>query len=91
LDAYPGIDTIPDKLLQLQQSGYVPVACFILPENCWREKFYVPQAAAQHAFLLKYAGNKTAEMLVANERRESQLYEKYSRYYGYAFFIGRKI
>jgi len=91
LDAYPGIDTIPDKLLQLQQSGYVPVACFILPENCWRENFYVPQAAAQHAFLLKYAGNKTAEMLVANERRESQLYEKYSRYYGYAFFIGRKI
>ena len=46
-DAYPGIDTIPNKIAQMQDAGYVPVASFILPENCWIEHFYAPQVEAQ--------------------------------------------
>ena len=90
-DAYPAIDTIPNKLAQMQRSGYVPVACFILPENCWIENFYVPQVAAQESFLKKHAGNKTAEQFIASERHEAQLYYRYKEYYGYVFFIGKKI
>lgn len=91
LDAYPGIDTIPAKVFQMQNAGYVPVATFILPENCWIENFYIPQAAAQEPFLSKHAGNKTAADLVANERREAELYSKYKAFYGYVFYIGKKI
>lgn len=91
MDAYPEIDTIPNKIAILQNAGYVPVATFILPENCWTEHFYVPQIAAQEVFLKKYAGNLTAEELVANQRHEAQLYAKYKAYYGYVFYIGRKI
>ncbi|SHI82782.1 Methyltransferase domain-containing protein [Tangfeifania diversioriginum] len=91
MEAYPEIDTIPNKVAQLQKAGYVPVATFILPENCWTEHFYVPQVAAQKAFLKKYAGNKTAEELIANQRHEAELYSKYSAYYGYAFYIGKKL
>jgi len=90
-DAYPGIDTIPNKVAQLQKAGYVPVAAFILPENCWTDHFYTKQAAVQEAFLAKYQGNKTAEAFVANERHEAMLYGKYKDYYGYAFYIGKKI
>jgi ubiquinone/menaquinone biosynthesis C-methylase UbiE len=90
-DAYPEIDSIPNKVAILQKAGYIPVATFILPENCWTEHFYAPQAEAQEIFLKKYAGNETAEGLVANERREAQLYQKYNEYYGYVFYIGRKI
>lgn len=90
-DAYPGIDTIPNKVAQMQRSGYVPVACFILPENCWTENFYVPQVAAQEAFLKKHAGNRNAEQLVASERHEAQLYSRYKEFYGYVFYIGKKI
>jgi ubiquinone/menaquinone biosynthesis C-methylase UbiE len=89
-EAYPEIDTIPNKVAQLQKAGYVPVATFILPENCWTEHFYVPQVEAQKSFLEKHAGNKTAEDLVANERREAELYSRYKAYYGYVFYIGRK-
>jgi ubiquinone/menaquinone biosynthesis C-methylase UbiE len=91
VDAYAGIDTIPNKVAVLQKSGYVPVACFILPENCWREHFYVKQVKAQEVFLAKHRGNKAAEELVENERREARLYDKYSEYYGYVFYIGKKI
>jgi SAM-dependent methyltransferase len=89
--AYPEIDTIPNKVNQLQKAGYVPVASFILPENCWTEHFYVPQVAAQKLFLNKYKGNKTAEELVKNERHEALLYSKYKQFYGYVFYIGKKI
>lgn len=91
MDAYPEIDTIPNKVAQLQKAGYIPVATFILPENCWTTNFYVLQTKSQEAFLKKHAGNKTAEELVANERREAQLYQKYKAFYGYVFYIGKKV
>ncbi len=90
-DAYPEIDTIPNKVAQMQKAGYIPVATFILPENCWTEHFYVPQVAAQEAFLKKHAANKTADEFVANERREAQLYNRFKEFYGYVFYIGKKI
>jgi SAM-dependent methyltransferase len=90
-DAYPGIDTIPNKLAQMQRSGYVPVATFILPENCWMEHFYTPQVEAQKIFLKKHKGNQTSEDFIANQRHEAQLYYRYKEYYGYVFYIGKKI
>jgi ubiquinone/menaquinone biosynthesis C-methylase UbiE len=91
LDAYPQIDTIPNKINQLQKAGYLPVASFVLPENCWTDNFYAPQVEAQKIFLQKHKGNKTAEELVANEQREAKLYSQYKEYYGYVFYIGKKI
>jgi ubiquinone/menaquinone biosynthesis C-methylase UbiE len=90
-DAYSEIDTIPNKVAQMQKAGYVPVATFILPESCWTEHFYAPQITAQEAYLEKYAGNKTAEHFIASERHEAQLYYRYKEYYGYVFYIGKKI
>jgi SAM-dependent methyltransferase len=91
MEAYPGIDTIPAKMQQLQDSGYAPVAAFTLPENCWIENFYIPQLKAQELFLEKHRGNKTAEEFIANELRETELYYRFKEYYGYAFYIGRKV
>jgi len=91
MDAYPGIDTIPNKVAQLQKAGYIPIATFVLPVNCWTEHFYVPQVKAQESFLRKHAGNKFAEGLIANQRHEKKLYIKYNEYYGYVFYIGKKI
>jgi ubiquinone/menaquinone biosynthesis C-methylase UbiE len=91
MDAYPEIDTIPNKVAQMQKAGYIPVATFILPENCWTEHFYALQVYAQEVFLNKYSGNKAAEDFIAYERHETQLYYKYKEFYGYVFYIGKKI
>lgn len=91
MDAYPEIDTISNKVAQLQKAGYIPVATFILPENCWIENFYVLQKQAQEMFLKKYPGDKTVEAFIANERHEAELYEKYKKFYGYVFYIGKKV
>jgi SAM-dependent methyltransferase len=90
MDAYPGIDTVSNKLDQLQKAGYIPVATFILPEICWTEHFFDPQVEAQEAFLKKHDGNAAAEDLIEYMRHEALLYSKYKNYYGYAFYIGRK-
>lgn len=90
-DAYPEIDIISNKVCQMEKAGYIPVASFVLPENCWTEHFYAPQVSAQEKFLDKYIGNKTAAELVQNQRHESQLYDKYKEFYGYVFYIGQKI
>jgi ubiquinone/menaquinone biosynthesis C-methylase UbiE len=90
-EAYPEIDTIPNKIDQMQKAGYLPVASFILPENCWTEHFYAPQVKAEKIFLKKYAGNKVAEDFIANCRHEALLYSRYKEYYGYVFYIGKKI
>jgi len=90
-DAYPGIDTIPNQVAIMQKSGFIPVAHFILPDSCWTENFYAPQAEAQKAFLRKHEGDHAAISFIASEQREAQLYIKYKEYYGYVFFIGRKV
>ena len=54
-------------------------------------RFYAPQVAAQEAFLKKYAGNKIVEDFIENERREETIYHKYKAYYGYVFYIGKRI
>ncbi len=87
---YPGIDTIPNKVRQVQKAGYIPVATFILPENCWTDHFYTPQVDVQRAFLAKNADNKAAVAFIENQRHESRLYDKYKAYYGYVFYIGKK-
>ncbi len=90
-DAYPGIDTVSNKVAQVEKAGYIPISTFILPEECWTEHYYAPQVAADENFLKKHAGNKVAEDFIANQRHEAQLYHKYKDYYGYVFYIGKKI
>ena len=91
MDAYPEIDTIPNKVAQMQKAGYISVATFILPENCWTDNFFSPQVIVQDTFLKKYPGNITVEEFVKYARLEVELYSKYKEYYGYVFFIGKKL
>lgn len=91
VDAVPEISTIGDNILTMQRSGYIPVAVFTLSENCWMDNYFIPREAAGKALLEKYAGNKTVEAFVAKMRYEAELYPKYKQYYGYVFYIGKKI
>ena len=90
-NAYSEIDTISNKVAQMQKAGYLPVATFVLPETCWTDHFYVLQASIRESFLKKYDGSNIAEEFVNYQRYEEALYYKYKAYYGYVFYIGKKI
>ena len=63
----------------------------ILPENCWIEHYFAPQAKAEEIFRRKHAGSRIVEELITSNHHEAELYSKYKAYYGYAFFIAKKI
>jgi len=88
--AYPQIDTIPNKVAQMHKAGYLPMATYMLPETIWTD-YYAWQAPRLESFLQKHKGNKTAEEFIAMERNEARLYYKYKAYYGYMFYIGKKM
>ena len=91
MDAVPEITTIGHNISIMQKNGYIPVAAFALPEHCWIDKYFMPQKARQEEFLKKHAGNKKVEDMIAFLRREADLYSKYKQYYGYVFYIGKKM
>ena len=91
MDAVPEIATIGHNISIMQKTGFIPVAAFALPEHCWIDNYFMPQKARQEEFLKKHAGNKNVEDMIAFLRREADLYSKYKQYYGYVFYIGKKI
>ena len=91
VEAVPEINTIGHNISIMQKTGYVPVAAFTLPENCWTDNYFIPRKAAGEALLKKYNGNKTIEAFIEIDDQEAELYSKYKQYYGYVFYIGKKI
>ena len=89
-DAYPEIDTLSNKVRQMEEAGYKNIITFVLPEDCWTKEYYIPQQKAQEIFLQKYMDNPTAQALITNQRYEAKLYQKYKEFYGYVFYIGQK-
>jgi ubiquinone/menaquinone biosynthesis C-methylase UbiE len=88
--AYHEIDTISNKVDQMQKAGYLPIATFVVPDTIWTN-YYALQSQMQESFLKKYNGNKSAEEFIDYQRYEAELYRKYQAYYGYVFYIGKRI
>ena len=87
---YPGITTVAQNVAIMQESGYVPVAVFTMPENCWTDNYFAPQISVQDAMLKKYHGNTVVKEFVEGCRHEERMYHDYNKYYGYVFYIGKK-
>lgn len=91
MDAVPEISTIESNISVIQKTGYTPIAAFALPESCWIDNYFIPQKTRQEEFLKEHAGDSSAESMISFMRREADLYLKYKQYYGYVFYIGKKI
>ena len=89
--AVQGIGTVADNILTMQKAGYEFVASFVLPQQCWTDHYFIPREAAEKVLLEKYPKSKTVEAYLEEEKYEVELYSKYKRYYGYVFYIGKKI
>ena len=88
---YPDITTISNNVAAMQKSGFIPISVFTLPENCWTDNYFIPQIPLCDYFLKKYDGNKTVEEFINGNIREGNMYQEYKKYYGYVFYIGKKI
>jgi SAM-dependent methyltransferase len=86
---YPAIAGIDENLDAIHRAGYQVIGHFILPESGWRDDFYLPLQKRIEAMQEKYPGNaEAAEVLDANQQ-EIHIFNRYSRWYSYVFYIAR--
>ena len=90
-DAGSVLDTVADNIGIMQKCGYSFVASFMLPEKCWTDNYFSPRQSAEQSFSEKHPGNKTVAEYIAGSNYEMELYSKYKQYYGYVFYIGKKL
>ncbi|MEY3026939.1 MAG: hypothetical protein RLZZ238_1836 [Planctomycetota bacterium] len=88
---YPSIALPSERLRTLEACGYAPLGAFMLPPHCWSTCYYEPLRTGSRAFLERHANAAEAQEIVAVEEAEARLYEQFGAWYGYSFFIARRI
>lgn len=87
----PEIDSIPNKLAQMSRAGYEPYAHFILPSTCWTDNYYEPMSKIMDKFLSDHNYNENALSFISRMKEEIAYYEANKDYFGYVFYIGKKM
>ncbi len=87
---YPEICTASLKMKILEESGYIPIGYFVLPEHCWLDNYYRPLQKRFDDFLSRHPNSEDAQAIVEAEKFEITMYEKFKDYFGYGFYIATK-
>lgn len=88
---YAEMDTVSGKIRILEEAGYMVLGHFILPDNCWLDYYYYPLVESHKDFLSRYGEYDLARRIVETDMQELEFYKKYKNYYGYVFYIARKL
>jgi SAM-dependent methyltransferase len=88
---YPGVDTASAKLAVLEREGFSPIGYFPLPGRCWLDNYYRPLQRRFPAFLDRHGHADAAQAIVVAEEDEIALYETYSEFFGYGFYLAKKV
>ena len=87
MQMYPVIKTIEGNVEIIRNSGYRLVSSFILPSKSWWDNYYTPIETKLPSLKAKHKDDAEALQVIACEETESEMFRKYSDYYGYAFYI----
>ena len=84
---YPPMKTNEENIQIIKNSNYSLIDSFILPESSWWNNYYNPYEKQVSALKEKYQDNKEKISLLDSALIEIELFRKYSKYYGYVFYI----
>jgi len=87
---YPDIKNIEENIETIKNEGFHLISNFTLPESAWRDNYYLPMEKELPRLNKKYQGNEVALAVFEGFRKEIEFYKKYSKYYGYEFFVMQK-
>jgi len=88
---YPDMKDVKTNIEIIRASGYQLIDHFTLPESAWWDNYYYSIKEKLASLEEKYADNEEALKVIEMEKIEMDLYERYSDYYGYEFYIMQKI
>ena len=83
---YPPMGPVDGVVRIAEACGYAVLDHFRVPDRAWREAFYIPLATRLEALKTRDLTDADRELIAVAER-EIEIYDLYSRWYGYEFFI----
>ena len=88
---YPAMTDVETLVVTIRASGYEPLGHFTLPDSAWWESYYTPLEAKLPSLYERYAGDEDALSIIKITRREIEMRRRFDNWYGYEFFVGRRI
>jgi SAM-dependent methyltransferase len=86
--AYPEMAAVSKHLGSLEECGYELLGHFTLPESAWLQGYFAPLRLRLTECESEMPDGIAREILEMC-RREIEVYESYSRWFGYEFFVAR--
>ena len=88
--AYPALQDQDGNIAIIQRAGYNLIDHFVLPTEAWWDNYYIHIENKLSLLKTKYQNEAEALEVIAIEEVETDLFRKYSDYYGYVFYIMQK-
>ena len=89
--AYPDMKYYDDIYPIVRSAGYEMINYFPLPSKSWWTDYYAPMEKKLAEMRREYQSNKDAQSIFDSFQLEIDMHRKYSEYYGYGFYIMRKM
>ncbi len=86
---YPAIREVAIRLAAIQECGYDVVGHFPLPPSAWWDDYYRPLQSSIGWFRERHLDEPDARQLADRVQREIDVWQAYSEFYGYEFFVMR--
>lgn len=90
-DDYPTMGRVPDVLAAITRCGFLLIDHFTLPEEAWWDDFYTPMEIRIEELREKYTDDDEAHAVLDQLAQEPAMHRRHSDYYGYEFFVVRRI
>ncbi|MBW2455202.1 MAG: methyltransferase domain-containing protein [Deltaproteobacteria bacterium] len=84
---YPAITTAEQNVRTLEAAGYRSLGHFALPDDGWERDYYVPLRRELARLRAGAALGEEDHAVLASMDDEIRLFEQYSAYYGYVFYV----
>lgn len=85
--AYPAMTTIAANEATIRAAGFLPIASFALPRDCWTRNYYAPLEQAILAFRARHPGDAEAAAVADEAESEIEQYRRHGDAYGYVFYL----
>lgn len=86
---YPAIRSVQHNLATARSLGWKTVANFHLPDDAWKTDYYGPLKIRLEDFRKENRNDKDAQNVADMTDDEMLLFDNYSDYYGYEFYVMR--
>ena len=87
---YPNIKNIKKRIEIIKKEKFNLISNFTLPQSAWLDNYYLPMENELIKLNKKYLGNKEALAMLDPMQKEIDFYKKFSKFFGYEFFIMQK-